>query len=449
MASHAGASELDHWEELGNPGWNWELLLPYYRKSETFIPPTDEQQSLYGKSDASWQPTLKAIGIPTDVDLRVLLKLPTQPGGLAKATGVSFIIDGIEQTISAAKVLLAGGTYMSPKLLQLSGVGPPILLQKFGIDVIVDNPAVGENLQVSWNVRVMNTRSSHGTIERSGQGGSDGPESFRDPKILDWAMNEWINGRGGPLSSGVNGTALLSSQIIAPHVGQPPNFMQNAGLDRDDEHSPFLRKLLARGDQADLQLSFAPIGWNPYEGGEALSRLFTHSSHSYYFAFTAVLARSFSRGTVHIVSPDPRSAPAIDPKYLDHPVDFELMVQGVLFMQKIYETKPLADYCEDLDDGTGKKIQDTYEIPGRIDRKAAEKLVRQGTIPSWHPVGTCAMLPRQRGGVVDPQLKVYGVDSLRAIDASIMPTLVRGNIISAVYAIAEKATDLIKADYKL
>lgn len=88
---------------------------------------------------------------------KVLLKLPTQPGGLAKATGVSFIIDGIEQTISAAKVLLAGGTYMSPKLLQLSGVGPPILLQKFGIDVIVDNPAVGENLQVSWNVRVMNT----------------------------------------------------------------------------------------------------------------------------------------------------------------------------------------------------------------------------------------------------------------------------------------------------
>lgn len=276
-----------------------------------------------------------------------------------------------------------------------------------------------------------------------------GAESFRDPKILDWAMREWINGRGGPLSSGVNGTALLSSQIIAPHVGQPPNFMQNAGLDRDDEHSPFLRKLLARDDQADLQLSFAPIGWNPYEGGEALSRLFTHSSHGYYFAFTAVLARSFSRGTVHIVSPDPRSAPAIDPKYLDHPVDFELMVQGVLFMQKIYETKPLADYCEDLDDGTGKKIQDTYEIPGRIDRKAAEKLVRQGTIPSWHPVGTCAMLPRQRGGVVDPQLKVYGVDSLRAIDASIMPTLVRGNIISAVYAIAEKATDLIKADYKL
>ncbi|PNP45047.1 hypothetical protein TGAMA5MH_03096 [Trichoderma gamsii] len=149
------------------------------------------------------------------------------------------------------------------------------------------------------------------------------------------------------------------------------------------------------------------------------------------------------------MSPDPQSAPAIDPKYLNHPVDFELMVQGVLFMQKIYETKPLADYCQDLDDGSGKKIQDTYNIPGRIDQKAAEKLVREGTIPSWHPVGTCAMLPRQNGGVVDPRLKVYGVDNLRVVDASIMPTLVRGNITSAVYAIAEKAADLIKADYKL
>lgn len=81
---------------------------------------------------------------------KVLINPPTQPGGSAKATGISFITDGIEQTISAAKeVLLAGGTYMSPKLLELSSVGSPSLLQKFSIGVIVDNPAVGENLQVS------------------------------------------------------------------------------------------------------------------------------------------------------------------------------------------------------------------------------------------------------------------------------------------------------------
>lgn len=237
-----------------------------------------------------------------------------------------------------------------------------------------------------------------------------GAESFRQPESLDWAMNEWINGRGGPLSSGVNGTAFLSSQLIAPHIGQPSNFMQNIGLNRDDANSPFLRKLLASDNQADLQFCLAPIGWNPYEGGAALSRLFAHSSSGNYLAFAA-LAHPFSRGTVYIVSLDPRSAPAINPNYLDHPVDLELMVQGVLFMQKIYETKPLADYCRDLEDGSGKETQDTYKIPGRIDRKAAEKLVREGAIPSWHPVGTCAMSPQERG-VVDPQLKVYGVDSL-------------------------------------
>ncbi|KAL7916856.1 alcohol oxidase [Trichoderma velutinum] len=511
MATHATASEFQHWEDLGNPGWNWESMTQYYRKSESFTPPTTEQTALYGTgsfdrslygsdgpvqltmpigtgtSDATWQPTLQALGIPSNNDPRVpgslggwpllkytdstgkrtyaasayyapiagrtnltvltsayvtkmLLEPPEKSGGLAKVAGVSFIIDKVEHVVRATKeTILAGGSYMSPKLLELSGIGSSSLLQKLGIDVVVDNPAVGENLQDHPMV----------PLNIEAQDGVMGAESFRQPEVLQWAMNEWVSGRGGPLSSGINGTAFLSTQSIAHHIGQSPDFMQGIGVSRDDEHSPFLRKLLASDSEADLQFSFAPTGFDPYEGGERLSRLFTHTDPGNYLGTVAVLTHPFSRGAVHITSSDPQVAPSINPNYLDHPVDFELLVQGVLFMQKVFEAKPLADYVRDRQDGSGKKIQDSFKIPTRIDRGVAEKLVREGTIPSWHPVGTCAMLPREKGGVVNPQLKVYGVDKLRVVDASIMPVLLRGNIASAVYAVAEKAADIIKEEHNL
>ncbi|KAM6478149.1 alcohol oxidase [Trichoderma sp. SZMC 28011] len=511
MASHGTASEFQHWEDLGNPGWNWESMLQYYRKSESFIPPTKEQAALYGTgnydrslygsdgpvqltmpigtgaSDASWQPTLQALSIPSDKDPRVpgslggwpllkytdstgkrsyaasayyasiagrenltvltnayvtklLLDPPEKSGGLAKVAGVSFILDKVEHVVRATKeTILAGGSYMSPKLLELSGIGSSSLLQKLGIDVVVDNAAVGENLQDHPMVPLI--------IEA--QDGVMGAESFRQPEVLQWALNEWMSGRGGPLSSGINGTSFLSTQSIAQHIGQSPDFMQSIGTNRDDEHSPFLRRLLSSDSEADIQISFAPAGFDPYKGGESLSKLFTHPDPGNYLGSVAVLTHPFSRGSVHVISSDPQIAPSIDPNYLDHPVDFELLVQGILFIQKVFETKPLADYVRDREDGSGKKIQASFGIPTRIDRGIAEKLVREATIPSWHPVGTCAMLPREKGGVVNPQLKVYGVDGLRVVDASIMPVLVRGNIATAVYAIAEKAADIIKEEYNL
>ncbi|KAL6689946.1 alcohol oxidase [Trichoderma pleuroticola] len=511
MSTHATASEFQHWEELGNPGWNWESMLQCLRKSETFNPPTEEQTALYGTasfdrslygsdgpiqltlpmgtgtSDASWQPTVQAIGIPSDKDPRVpgslggwpvlkytdsagkrsyaapayyapvagrpnltvltsayvtkmLLEPPETAGGLAKVTGVSFILDKAEHVVRATKeTILAGGSYMTPKLLELSGVGSSSLLQKLGIDVVVDNAAVGENLQDHPLVPLI----------MEAQDGVMGAESFRQPEVLQWALNEWTSGRCGPLASGINGTAFLSSQSIAPHVGQPTDFIQSIGTDRDDEHSPFLRKLLSSDSEADVQFNFAPTGFDPYNGGENLSKLFTHTDPGNYLGMVAVVTHPFSRGSIHITSTDPQVAPSIDPNYLDHPVDFELMVQGVLFMQKLFETKPLADYIRDREDGNGKKIQDSFKIPTRIDREIAEKLVRAATITSWHPVGTCAMLPREKGGVVNPQLKVYGVDKLRIVDASIMPVLVRGNTASAVYAIGEKAAEVIKEEYNL
>jgi choline dehydrogenase len=163
----------------------------------------------------------------------------------------------------------------------------------------------------------------------------------------------------------------------------------------------------------------------------------------------SVLAHAFSRGSSHISSADPKARPVIDPRYLTNPIDLELLANGVLFMQKIAETKPFADLLKDNPDGQGKIIQPIFKIDGRLDKAKAIKLVKNSVISSWHPIGTCVMLPRGDGGVVDGRLRVYGVRNLGVVDASIMPLHIRGIITSPVYAIAEKAADMIKEDLRV
>ncbi len=103
-------------------------------------------------------------------------------------------------------------------------------------------------------------------------------------------------------------------------------------------------------------------------------------------------------------------------------------------MQKIAETKPLANLLKDNEHGEGKKIQPIFKINSRLDKEKAIELVKKVAISSWHPIGTCAMLPRSEGGVVDERLKVCGVRGLRVVDASVIPLHIRGNITSGVYA---------------
>lgn len=273
-------------------------------------------------------------------------------------------------------------------------------------------------------------------------------ESLRQREVLDWAMGEWRAGRGGPLATGINGTAFLSFQSIAKHVGASPALLQDLASKGDGAQLGLQKELLENETVADLQVNWAPVGVSPYTG-DSLSSWWKHKDPGTYLGMAVATTNPFARGSVHITSSDPKTHPAIDPNYLNHPVDFEVLVQGILMVQMIFETEPLASFAVDRENGNGKKIQHGFSIPGRLDRAAAEKLVKEATIPSWHPSSTCAMLPREEKGVVDTQLKVYGVDRLRIVDASVMPLLVRGNICSAVYAVAEKASDMIKEEYKL
>lgn len=262
-------------------------------------------------------------------------------------------------------------------------------------------------------------------------------------------MGEWQAGRGGPLASGVSGTSFLLHKAIAD-ASRVSKLLELSATRSTLKNTQFeiLKGLLADEKEADVQINFAPAGFNPYIG-ESMAGLFPHADSGNYLGSVAVVNHPFSRGSTHITSSDPKTHPTIDPSYLSNEVDFQMMVDGLLFIQKIIETAPMADMVKTNDDGDGKKIQPGYRISGRLNRAAAEKLVRSATISSWHLIGTCSMMPQSAGGVVNHRLKVYGVQRLRVVDASVMPLHVRGNITSSVYAIAERAADMIKEDWKI
>ncbi len=151
------------------------------------------------------------------------------------------------------------------------------------------------------------------------------------------------------------------------------------------------------------------------------------------------LARPLSAGSCHITTADPKDDPAIDPAYLSHPADIDVLQKGFQLIEKVASTSPLKE-----------KIKKRYDPPSIDvnDRKQVAEYLKGHTGTEYHPIGTVAMGPKGTGAC-DSRLRVYGCKGLRVVDASIMPIHVSGNIVGTVYAIAEKASDMIKADWGL
>jgi choline dehydrogenase len=158
-----------------------------------------------------------------------------------------------------------------------------------------------------------------------------------------------------------------------------------------------------------------------------------------YFSMLAVLEHPFSRGSVHITSSDPSAYPAIDPNYLAHPLDLQVLSQILLHLQQVARTPPLSNH---LKDGGLVFAPGFYEL----DESNVEAFARDSFSTEYHPMGTCPMGPRHEGGVVDERLRVHGTRNLRVVDASVFPLQVRGNLASLVYAVAERAADFVKED---
>ncbi|ELZ53439.1 MULTISPECIES: GMC family oxidoreductase [Halorubrum] len=426
-------SDYDHWAELGNDGWGYDSMLDYFKRAENFGPggssyhgedgplSVTEQTSPrpaseafvraaaaagYDRNDDFNGETQEGVGLyhvtqkngkrhsAADAYLKPVLDRPnlTAETGAqvtevtiedGRATGVEYRQDGGTRAVGAdEEVVLCAGAVNSPHLLMLSGVGDPDHLSEHGVDVAVESPGVGRNLQDHLFVfTVYETADDVSTLDDAGG-------------LLD--ILNWFVFKRGKLTS---------------NVGEAGGFVRTDG----DESRP------------DLQFHFAPSYFmehglaNPAEG-RGLS-------------IGATQLRPESRGRVTLASADPLDAPRIDPNYLAESEDVETLVEGVKRAREIAAQGPLSEYV-------GREVWPGEDA--RSDEEIAEH-VREKCHTVYHPVGTCKMGDGE-AAVVDDRLRVRGVEGLRVADASVMPTLVGGNTNAPTIAIAERAADLIRED---
>lgn len=169
------------------------------------------------------------------------------------------------------------------------------------------------------------------------------------------------------------------------------------------------------------------------------SQLFVTIQPGNFLSLLGVLEHPFSRGSIHISSPSSSVYPTLNPNYLSHPFDLTLLAAIITHLQSLASVSPLSTYLQ----GNGTVYQDGY-YP--LNKTNIEPFIKANLQSEFHPMGTCSMLPLDKGGVVDEKFRVYGVNGLRVIDASIFPLLVRGNLQTLVYAVAERGAEFIIQD---
>ena len=303
-----------------------------------------------------------------------------------RATGVRYRRQGQEQEVQARReVIVCAGAINSPKLLQLSGIGPAGLLQEHGLPVLHALPGVGENLQDHYTVRMTARARNVRTINEAAHGWRLGLEVAR-----------WLAGRPSIIG--------LSPSLV--HV-----FCKT-------------RPQLSRGD---IQVLFTPASYKAgkhYEVDDAPG-----------MSVGARQQRPASRGHVRIKGPDPMIAPRIQPNYLADPRDQQTIVSALKIARGLLQSKALAPYFE------------AETLPGPSVSTDAEWLdfARRAGNTAYHMVGTCSMGPVSDPlAVVDAELRVHGMEALRVVDASVMPRVPSANTLAATLMVAERAADCIR-----
>jgi choline dehydrogenase-like flavoprotein len=430
--------DYDHWESLGNPGWGWDDLLPYFRKNECNERGGDalhgDSGPLYVSDCRNYYPinshflrAAEEAGYPANDDFngpdqegvgfyqftirdgkrcsashaylkpaRGRANLTVICGAQAsrvllngkKAVGVEFRRNGETQRITAEReVVVSAGAFNSPKLLMLSGIGDPDHLLENGIALHHELPGVGRNLQEHVDSCVLQE-----SLKKDGFRASVGgllrmtPEPFR-----------YLFGKKGKLESSVT---------------QAGAFLKT---------SPDL-------DIPDVQLHFLPLLYD--DSGRNLKLM----GQSGYSCHVCVL-RPQSTGRVTLRSAHPDDPPRIDFQFFQHEKDRKTMVDGIRVARRILAAPAFDDYRgAEINPGPG--VDDDAGILAAAKR-------RLGLV--YHPVGTCKM-GNDEMAVVDQRLRVHGLEGLRVVDGSIMPTLIGGNTNAPIMVIAEKAADLIRED---
>jgi len=429
------ASDYDHWERLGNAGWSYADVLPYFRKSEhneaydselhgrggplNVTDPVSPSRATFDFLEAAY-----ALGIPRAGDLNV-----PQPDGVSlyqtttirgervstaraflsparnrsnlavmtdahalriivedrRAVGVEYLRSGTVETVRARReVIVSCGTNKSPQLLLLSGIGPAATLNRFGIGVVHDLPGVGENYQE--HIDYCAPYKSRSTILM----GLSVLGAYRMP----WELIKYAFARRGMLA-GLGGPAGV-------FVRSDPGI-----------------------DVPDLQCFFVPGIVDDHMRRFHVGHGFTIHTH---------VCRPKSRGRVTLASTDPMADPSIEPRFFEAEEDLELLAKACRLMRRMIATEPLRRY-----------LSGEYYRPESDDDQAIRTFLRARATCGLHMAGTCKM-GHDPLAVVDDRLRVHGIEGLRVADGSIMPTVTSGNTNAPIIMIGEKVSDMIRED---
>lgn len=433
-------ADYDAWGAEGNPGWSFDEVLPWFKRAEHNERGADAFHGTGGplnvadlRSPGRWRDLFVEAGVqagyPRNPDFngaeqdgfgpyqvthrdgerfsaakayltpnlsRPNLQVLTGAQVLRvrfegrRAVGVEVRLGGVERSLTARReVILSAGALQSPQLLMLSGVGPGTRLQALGLPVVHHLPGVGQHLHDHIDVvQVVDAPGHHDLF------GLSLPGAVRAVR----GIFEWRRQRSGMLTT---------------------NFGEGGAFLRSTPEEPI----------PDLQLHFV-VGKLVDHGRQTV---FGHG----YSCHVCVL-RPKSRGSVTLASIDPLATPLIDPAFLSDPDDTARLVRGFKLMRHILAQPALAQYG-------GREV--AASAAAQTDAQI-EAYVRQHADTIYHPVGTCRMGPvgqaASGGSVVDAELKVHGLQSLRVVDASVMPQIVGGNTNAPTIMIAEKASDLIR-----
>ncbi|KAL2134909.1 hypothetical protein VTI74DRAFT_10401 [Chaetomium olivicolor] len=360
------------------------------------IHPVTKTRSFSGNAYLAPARTRPNLTLWTGLSVAKILFDKTPDG--AVATGVQYTKDGKIQTVSARKeVILSAGTFHSPKILELSGIGDGKLLQALGIDVVVDNPFVGENLQNHPWFRDHRPHCTPGPLRRS---------------VPPWRPT--LKRRGPFSQSNSNVMAHIPFPGITTDTGRQDleqileNF-SHAATDLSDSkttadyakaHESLVRSVLTSRDLASGYYLHFP-GWASYGSTGKLVPIPADGSEKY-FTMGVILTHPLSRGSSHITNA--QGGLAIDPKYLAHPLDAEVLARHVRFLESTLATAPPLAGRLRLN---GKRAPSGWPRGFSADLDQERRFVHQTAVWAMHYTGTCSMMPREKSGVVDSRLRVY------------------------------------------
>ncbi|KZL81691.1 gmc oxidoreductase [Colletotrichum incanum] len=523
--TRGAAADFDAWEELGNPGWGWQSLLPYFKKVENYTTNVDESlrdrlnihpnmsyhgtdglvdvaypRYFYNTSDHVLQ-GLSEIGLnlagdpdtgdPTGAMIvpssmsptnqtrsdartgyfdpavarsnlhiltgytatRLIVGLPGSlaTGGGRRIVGVNFASEplGIDRTATTSKdAILAAGAIQSPILLQVSGIGPQEVLKPLNISLQIDLPGVGNNFQDhpmaqfpfdcepetsvliprhSADPTLDSNSSVFTSRDLTGDAFEDALTTFTTNHTGIGTQLERKTSKltyVGPLTAPLINTVAFPSLLWHEHEGEA---LQNAANQSSFDFLPLDTPPTVRtGYAAQKRIILAHLARADVGAYELLATSWGQIS--------IAAQKPLSRGTVRPTSPSVFDVPLLDPRYCADPLDCKIIRLGLQTARRLMRTEAMRPLLPVVDP--------RFESDDERELMAALKPL-VGT--EYHPSGTTSMMPEEMGGVVDPELMVYGTCNLRVVDAGIMPLIPGAHIQAAVYAVAEKAADIIKA----